>query len=82
MEKTTVQLSKKTLERLRACKQHPRESYDDIMNRLISQHKEQAHDAGTAQALLRFAGMITEERAQEWETSIRESRERSRRRYR
>jgi predicted CopG family antitoxin len=81
MEKTTVQVSKATLKRLQTFKQHQRESYDDILNQLMDSRREQASKAGTAAGLLKFAGMLSDERAREFEQSIKEGRERSRKRY-
>ena len=41
MEKTTVQISTDTLERLKRLKQHERESYDFILNKLIDENEEE-----------------------------------------
>ena len=40
MEKTTVQISKNTLERLKKLKNHERESYDFVLNKLIDENEE------------------------------------------
>lgn len=37
MEKTTVQISKKTMERLKTFKRHSRESYEEILNTLMDE---------------------------------------------
>ena len=41
MEKTTIQVSFSTLERLRALKGYERESYDDLLNKMISEIDEE-----------------------------------------
>ena len=41
MEKTTVQISTGTLERLKRLKQHERESYDFVLNKLINDNEEE-----------------------------------------
>jgi len=41
MEKTTIQISGKTLERLKIFKQHERESYDNVLNNLLDEHEEE-----------------------------------------
>ena len=40
MEKTTVQLTKPTLERLKQFKRHERESYEEIVNKLMDEAEE------------------------------------------
>ena len=40
MEKTTVQISTDTLERLKRLKQHEKESYDFVLNKLIDENEE------------------------------------------
>ena len=40
MEKTTVQISMSTLERLKRLKQHEKESYDFVLNKLIDESDE------------------------------------------
>lgn len=40
MEKTTVQISTETLERLKRLKQHEKESYDFVLNKLIDENEE------------------------------------------
>lgn len=42
MEKTTVQLSKDTLERLKLFKRHDRESYEEVINSLMDEVNEEA----------------------------------------
>ncbi len=37
MDKTTVQISKETLDRLKVMKRHIRESYDEVLNYLIDE---------------------------------------------
>lgn len=37
MEKTTIQVNSKTLERLKSMKKHSRESYDETLNFLIDE---------------------------------------------
>ena len=41
MEKTTVQISTDTLERLKRLKQHEKESYDFVLNKLIDENEEE-----------------------------------------
>jgi len=41
MEKTTVQLNKNTLERLKAIKNFERQSYDEVLNNLIDNVEEE-----------------------------------------
>ena len=41
MEKTTVQISTDTLERLKRLKQHEKESYDFVLNKLIDERDEE-----------------------------------------
>jgi predicted transcriptional regulator len=41
MEKTTIQLSQHTLERLKALKTLERQSYDDLLNNLIDNQEEE-----------------------------------------
>jgi len=41
MEKTTVQISKKTLRRLQEFKRHERESYEEIVNYLMDEFEEE-----------------------------------------
>ena len=41
MEKTTIQISHKTLERLKSLKRYGRESYEDIVNNLIDETEEE-----------------------------------------
>jgi len=45
MEKTTIQLSKDTLERLKMFKRHERESYDFTINVLLDEADEDVLDA-------------------------------------
>ena len=40
MEKTTVQLKKSTLERLKNFKRHERESYEEVVNYLMDESEE------------------------------------------
>ena len=40
MEKTTIQVNKGTLERLRALKKFERESYEEVLNNLIDEAEE------------------------------------------
>ena len=40
MTKTTVQISTDTLERLKRLKQHEKESYDFVLNKLIDENEE------------------------------------------
>lgn len=42
MEKTTVQLSKDTLERLKLFKRHDRESYEEVINTLMDEVNEES----------------------------------------
>lgn len=42
MEKTTIQLSQHTLERLKALKNVERQSYDDLLNNLIDNQEEES----------------------------------------
>ncbi|MFH1332392.1 MAG: hypothetical protein ABIH63_03870 [archaeon] len=42
MEKTTVQLSKDTLERLKLFKKHDRESYEEVINSLMDEVDEES----------------------------------------
>ena len=41
MEKTTIQISQNTLERLKMLKNIDKQSYDDILNNLIDNHEEE-----------------------------------------
>jgi hypothetical protein len=41
MEKTTIQISQKTLDRLRALKKYEKESYEEIVNTLIDDIEEE-----------------------------------------
>jgi predicted CopG family antitoxin len=41
MEKTTIQVSKETLERLRALKRYERESYEETINTLADEAEEE-----------------------------------------
>ncbi len=41
MQKTTIQISEETLERLKALKRYERESYDEIVNSLIDEGEEE-----------------------------------------
>lgn len=41
MEKTTIQISQNTLERLKALKKVDRQSYDDVLNSLIDNQEEE-----------------------------------------
>ena len=42
MEKTTIQINIATLERLKALKHYSRESYDELLNSIIDELKEEA----------------------------------------
>ena len=44
MEKTTIQINEKTLERLKALKRYKRESYDEVVNTLIDESEEELTD--------------------------------------
>ena len=44
MEKTTIQISNETLERLKTIKNFERQSYDDILNNLIDNIEEETLD--------------------------------------
>jgi len=46
MEKTTIQISQSTLERLRALKRYERESYEEILNNLIDETEEETLSEG------------------------------------
>ncbi len=59
MEKTTIQISEKTLERLRSLKRYERESYDEIVNNLINENEEE----------------VSEDEIKEIESALREIRE-------
>ena len=41
---TTIQITKETLERLKSIKLAKRESYDEIVNRLIDKHAEKIRE--------------------------------------
>jgi predicted transcriptional regulator len=41
MDKTTIQLSSETLERLKMFKQHQRESYEEVLNNLMDESGEE-----------------------------------------
>ena len=41
MEKTTIQISGNTLERLKSVKRHERESYDEVLNYLLDENGEE-----------------------------------------
>ncbi len=41
MEKTTIQVSQSTLERLKNFKKHERQSYDDLLNSIINEIEEE-----------------------------------------
>jgi hypothetical protein len=79
MEKTTVQISKKTMERLKTFKRHPRESYDEILNTLMDENKGKS-SRGNARELLQFAGTISSERGEEMLRDIKAMRELARKR--
>jgi len=38
--KTTIQINSETLERLKMFKQHPRESYEEVLNKLLDEAEE------------------------------------------
>ena len=59
MDKTTIQVSEKTLDRLKTLKRYERESYDEIVNNLIDEAEEE----------------ITEEEIEEVELALKEIRE-------
>ena len=42
MQKTTIQISGKTLERLKMFKQYEKESYDVVLNNLLDESEEEA----------------------------------------
>ena len=42
MEKTTIQISPVTLERLKMLKRHERESYEEMLNNLLDEYEEDA----------------------------------------
>ena len=42
MEKTTIQINSKTLERLKALKNFERQSYDELLNNLIDSSEEES----------------------------------------
>ncbi len=42
MEKTTIQISPGTLERLKMLKRHERESYEELLNNLLDEYEEDA----------------------------------------
>lgn len=41
MEKTTIQISSQTLERIKLFKQHTRQSYDEVINVLCNQQEDE-----------------------------------------
>ena len=41
MEKTTIQVQKQTLERLKSVKQYERQPYDEILNNLLNETEEE-----------------------------------------
>ena len=41
MEKTTIQINQKTLERLKNLKRYERQSYDDILNSILNEIEEE-----------------------------------------
>jgi ribosomal protein S25 len=45
MEKTTVQLTRPTLERLKRFKRHERESYEEVVNKLMDDAEEETLSA-------------------------------------
>ncbi|MCK5149371.1 hypothetical protein KAJ87_00400 [Candidatus Pacearchaeota archaeon] len=42
MEKTTIQITGETLERLKMIKKYKRESYEEILNNLLDEYEEEA----------------------------------------
>ena len=42
MDKTTIQVSVETLERLKRLRRFPRESYDDLINIVVDDYEEEA----------------------------------------
>ncbi len=42
MEKTTIQISQNTLERLKNLKKHERQSYDDLLNSMVDEIDEES----------------------------------------
>lgn len=42
MEKTTVQLNKQTLERIKLFKKHERESYEEVLNSLMDEVEQES----------------------------------------
>lgn len=59
MEKTTIQINGRTLERLKSLKRYERESYDEVVNVLIDEAEEE----------------LTEDEIEEVELALREIRE-------
>ena len=59
MEKTTIQISQETLERLKSMKRYERESYDEILNNIIDESEEE----------------LSEEEIEEVELALKEIRE-------
>lgn len=59
MEKTTIQINERTLDRLKALKRYERESYDEVVNALIDETEEE----------------LTEDEIEEVELALREIRE-------
>lgn len=44
MNKTTIQISPETLERLKMLKRHERESYEEILNNVLDEYEEETLD--------------------------------------
>ncbi len=59
MQKTTIQINERTLERLKALKRYERESYDEVVNALIDEAEEE----------------LTEDEIEEVELALREIKE-------
>jgi len=79
VEKTTVQISKETMERLKTFKRHQRESYDEVLNTLMNENQGK-QTKGNVHELLKFAGTISKERGEEMLRDIKAMRELSRKR--
>ena len=59
---TTIQVKEKTLERLRTIKEYSRESYDDLINRMVDQLDEGALTAQAIESIKRGLDDIQKKR--------------------
>jgi len=51
MQKTTIQINRETLERLKALRRYERESYEEVLNNLIDEREEETLSDGEIEEL-------------------------------